>query len=223
MEPKIALIHATQVSIEPINHAFTQLWPEARLANLLDDSLSVDLLKLGQQTPELMERFLKICQYAVDFGADAILFNCSSFGKSIDYCKEHIKRPIYKPNEAMIEDALELSLNIGLIASFEPAIESIRGEMVEYAEDLGKMINFQSVLCPEALEQLRAGHFDEHDKIIAREAGKLDKADVVCFAQFSMSSAAALTRELTGKPVLTTPDSAVRKIHKRFNPPVRNI
>jgi len=40
---RIALIHALQHSIQPIEQAFARLWPEAELANLLDDTLSTDL------------------------------------------------------------------------------------------------------------------------------------------------------------------------------------
>lgn len=209
---KIYLIHATQVSIEPSNNAFSILWPEAILANLLEDSLSRDLVALGGQTPELMERFLKLCQYSAYSGADAILFNCSSFSSSIDYCKRTVSIPIFKPNEAMIEEALGMTSNIGLIASFEPAIASIQAEFTEYAFKTGKKLAFHSVLCPGALEELRRGNVSAHDQLIAENAAQLNGVEVLCFAQFSMSSAAQLTRRLSGKPVLTTPESAVLKI-----------
>ena len=41
---RIALIHALEHSLAPIAASFARLWPEARLMNLLDDSLSADLL-----------------------------------------------------------------------------------------------------------------------------------------------------------------------------------
>jgi Asp/Glu/hydantoin racemase len=213
---KIYLIHATQVSIEPVNNAFRKLWPEAILANLLEDSLSKDLVTLGGQTHELMERFLKLCQYSIYSGAEAILFNCSSFSSSIDYCKTNISIPVFKPNEAMIEDALELTPNIGLIASFEPAIASIQAEFTEYANKSGKKLALQSILCPRALEELQRGNISVHNQLIAENASKLNRAEVLCFAQFSMSSAAQLTKELSGKPVLTTPESAVLKMRHQL-------
>ena len=37
---RITLIHALKHSIVPIEASFAKLWPEARLMNLLDDSLS---------------------------------------------------------------------------------------------------------------------------------------------------------------------------------------
>ena len=47
------------------------------------------------------------------------------------------------------------------------------------------------------------------------EAAKnLRGRDVIALAQYSMAPAAALVAEATGKPVLTTPDSAVAKLKR---------
>ena len=40
---RIAVIHATILSHQPIAEAFQRLWPEATTTNLTDDSLSTDL------------------------------------------------------------------------------------------------------------------------------------------------------------------------------------
>ena len=47
---RITLIHALKHSIQPIEASFARLWPEARLMNLLDDSLSADLKRDGRPT-----------------------------------------------------------------------------------------------------------------------------------------------------------------------------
>ena len=39
---RIALIHATVVSMDPTETAFSDLWPEAETFHLLDSSLSTD-------------------------------------------------------------------------------------------------------------------------------------------------------------------------------------
>ena len=46
-KPRIALIHATPVAIQPVNDAFKCLWPAAEVYNLLDDSLAPDLEKVS--------------------------------------------------------------------------------------------------------------------------------------------------------------------------------
>ena len=40
--------------------------------------------------------------------------------------------------------------------------------------------------------------------------------DVIALAQFSLSPAAAIIKERTGKPVLTTPDTSVLKLKQMF-------
>ncbi|MGY2934384.1 hypothetical protein ACVWZ6_003986 [Bradyrhizobium sp. GM6.1] len=82
--PRIALIHALKHSIAPIEAAFAKVWPEARLMNLLDDSLSSDLARDGKLNDAMTERFLALGRYAAATGADAILFTCSAFGPCIE-------------------------------------------------------------------------------------------------------------------------------------------
>jgi len=64
--PRIALIHATPVAVDPIKAAFAAGWPEAELANILDDSVSVDRARDAAITPRMFERFRVLARYAVD-------------------------------------------------------------------------------------------------------------------------------------------------------------
>ena len=43
--PRIGLIHATSVAVEPIRASFAAAWPDAELANLLDDSLTPNRIR----------------------------------------------------------------------------------------------------------------------------------------------------------------------------------
>src|SRR6267154_4588341 len=81
---RITLVHALKHSIVPVEASFAKLWPEARLMNLLDDSLSADLARDGALTDAMTERFLALARYAKSTGADAILFTCSAFGPCIE-------------------------------------------------------------------------------------------------------------------------------------------
>jgi hypothetical protein len=52
----------------------------------------------------------------------------------------------------------------------------------------------------------------------AETARSLAGCDVIALAQFSLSSAASLVADATGRTVLTTPDSAVRKLRRLLLP-----
>ena len=69
---RIALIHAGMVSVKPIESAFRQLWPEAQLMNILDDSLFFDRGE-GALPASMTERFITLGRYAARTGAQGIL------------------------------------------------------------------------------------------------------------------------------------------------------
>ena len=61
--------------------------------NLLDDSLSADLARAAAgSTTRMTARFLALAAYAIDTGAQAILFTCSAFGPCIDAVKRRAGR-----------------------------------------------------------------------------------------------------------------------------------
>src|SRR5205807_2968716 len=119
---RITLIHALKHSIVPIEASFARLWPEARLMNLLDDSLSADLARDGGLSDAMTQRFLNLGRYAALTGPDAILFTCSAVGPCIEaVARAHAPMPLVKPNETMIQEAAQAH-RVGLLSTFPPTI-----------------------------------------------------------------------------------------------------
>ncbi len=205
---RIALIHALRHSPPPIEAAFKAAWPEATLMNLLDDSLSADLAKTGTLDQVMTDRFLNLSRYAVGTGADAILFTCSAFGPCIEaVAAERGAMPVLKPNEAMIEEAVAMGKKIGLLATFGPTLTSMPPEFPAGVEVKCK-------LAEGALAAMDRGDFAEHDRLAAEAAKELADCDVIALAQFSLARAKPLVEAATGRPVLTTPESAIRKLRR---------
>src|ERR1700761_8690885 len=203
---RIALVHALKHSITPIEGAFARLWPEAGLMNLLDDSLSADVARDGRITEAMTERFLQLGQYAAGTGADAILFTCSAFGTCIEaVARAQAPMPVLKPNEAMIEQAVSQGHRIGLLSTFPPTLISMPPEFPGSVDLVPK-------LAEGALAALDRGDRAEHDRLVAEASRDLADCDLIALAQYSMAPAAALVAEASGRPVLTTPDSAVSKL-----------
>lgn len=212
--PRIALIHALRHSVAPIAEAFARLWPDARLANLLDDSLSADLARDGRLTEAMTGRFLTLAHYARATGADGILFTCSAFGPCIAACAEALAPlPVLRPNEAMVEDARRAAGpggRIGLLATFAPTLATMPAEFFAVAPG----VKVETCLSAASLTALQAGDGAGHDRAAAEAASALRGCDVIALAQFSLARAAAAVAAATGKTVLTTPDSAVRKLRR---------
>ena len=206
---RIALIHALAHSVAPINDAFARDWPEATRMNLLDDSLSADLAAGGGVLDGAMHaRFARLARYAVGTGAHGILFTCSAFGPCIEaVAAEHAALPVLKPNEAMIDEAAGGEGPLGLIATFKPTLRSMPAEFPAG-------VALETALAEGALAALGAGDGETHDALIARQAAKLAARGCtrIALAQFSMARARDACAQASGLPVLTTVDSAVRKL-----------
>src|SRR5688572_23072007 len=203
--PRIGLSHATPVAIEPIVAAFKRLWPEARTTNLLEDSLSADLAAEGRLDDAMIERFVTLAQYARGCGADAILFTCSAFGPAIEAARASLDIPVLKPNEAMLDEALDAGTRIGLIATFEPSLPSLKAELEELGRVRGIALALESRVVHGALAALHEGQPAEHDRLIAAAAAELEDCDALVLGQFSMASAAQCIPEWPGRKVLTSP------------------
>lgn len=203
---RITLVHALKHSIVPIEASFARLWPEARLMNLMDDSLSADLARDGKLNDAMTERFLGLGRYATSTGSDAILFTCSAFGPCIEaVARAHAPMPVLKPNEAMIEQAAAKGKKIGLLSSFPPTLASMPREFPAGIAIVPK-------LAEGAMAALDRGDRTTHDRLVVEASRDLRDCDLIALAQYSMAPTAEQVAAATGRPVLTTPDSAVMKL-----------
>jgi Asp/Glu/hydantoin racemase len=203
---RIALIHALRQSMMPVEAAFARLWPGAELMNLLDDSLSADLARDGKLTPVMTERFVRLGRYAAQTGVDGIIFTCSAFGPCIEtVARDLAPLPVLKPNEAMIEAATAIGGKVGLLATFPMTLQSMPAEFPD-------RIMIEAKLAEGALAALERGECAEHDRLAAEAARSFTDCSVIALAQFSLARAAKAVGDAAGRPVLTTPESAVRKM-----------
>jgi hypothetical protein len=214
---RIALIHALSHSVQPINKAFESLWPEAELMNLLDDSLSSDLARIGSLDHEMHRRFSALSAYVISTGAEGILFTCSAFGQCIEnVASAYPSIPVLKPNEAMIKEIQAGTGKLGLIATFGPTLRSMPQEFTDEVE-------LECSLVPGALEALERGDVQEHDRLIVIEAIKLrdNGCARLALAQFSMARARMVVQEATGLHVSTTVESAIWAMRTRLSTGLR--
>jgi Asp/Glu/hydantoin racemase len=210
--PRIALIPATPVAIDPICNTFKRLWPQAHVTNLLDDSLAPDLAAAGQLDQKMIDRFCVLAKYVEAGGADAILFTCSAFGPAIEATRGVVKIPVLKPNEAMMEEAIATGPRIALLATFEPSLPSMKAELEQLAAARNAQIKIAIKAVPLALEALQAGDDAGHDTQIAAAAAEFNDCDALLLCQFSMASAAERIPSQRGRSVFTSPYSAVARL-----------
>ncbi len=209
---RIALIHATPLAIDPVAEAFARHWPEAGVMNLLDDHLSVDRATDGL-TDRISARIAALADYGLASGADGLLFTCSAFGPAIESVARAADVPVLKPNEAMFAEALSVGGPVGMVASFAPSLPPMEAEFAEMA---GAGASLETACAPDAMPALAAGDGATHDRLLADAAQTLGAARTIMLAQFSTARAAEAVAAVTNKPVLTSPDSAVRALRRRL-------
>ena len=113
----------------------------------------------------------------------------------------------------MIDEALEAAGpngRVGLMASFAPTLASMPPEFASVAPGM----KLFPVLAEGALAALDRGDTAAHDRFAAEAGARLRDCDVIALAQFSLARAAEGVAKASGKKVLTTPDSAVRKLRR---------
>ena len=208
---RIGLVHAVTPAIAPIHAAFARDWPQARLQDFLDDSLTAALEEDGGLTARIRERILCLAQVAAE-GADAVLFTCTAFDDAIEEARVRVPVPLLKPNEAMYEAALTHGRRIGLLATFQPAVQTMEDALVAVARTRGIAVSVETVCVPEALAAARSGDVARHDALVAAAAPALRSCNVVLLAQFSTSTARAAVQRYLRTPVLSAPGAAVEAL-----------
>jgi Asp/Glu/hydantoin racemase len=197
--------------------AFTAEWPEARVSNLLDDSLFAWIREAGGIAPEMYDVFRNLTRHMVDRGADAILFTCSAFRPVIDACIKDFPLPILKPNDAMIDDALDAGSRIAVMATVGPTIPSISVEIEEMAAARGQKVELVPYFVDRAFDALASGDAATHDRLVAERARDIRNCDSIVLAQFTLSRAVPAVQAVNKTPVFNSPGAAVARMREMVN------
>ena len=206
---RVALIHATPAAMDPVNTAFLRHWPQAEQVHLLDDSLSRDRASAGALTAALSARIRAMADYAIGLDAKAILYTCSAFGPAIRAVAQDLSVPVLTPNEAMFQEVAAIDGRAGLLASFPPSIDSMAQEFA----DLGPRHPLATACASGAMDALSRSDVVHHDTLLAETAVRaLSDCSVIMLAQFSTARARDAVARATDRPVMTSPDSAVRHL-----------
>lgn len=217
ISPRIALIHALEESMLPARVAFKEQWPQARIFDLMDTSLSVDHAERGVLDDAMMARFLTLGRYAAGTRggggcAEGMLFTCSAFGPAIEAVKGALGIPVLKPNEAAFAEAVRLGGRIAVLVSFRPSLAPLLAELGAAARQEGTAVDAFGIVAEGALDALKADRPDDHDALVAVAAAAAGSADTIILGQFSLARAKDAVARATGARVITTPDAAVRAL-----------
>ena len=189
----IVLFHVHRDAMDAAVRAVAEDWPEARTSNILEDGLFQWVREIGGVVPEMYGAFQTLTRYAVERGAEGILYSCSAFGECIDACIAEFDLPMLKPNDAMIEKAFDYGSRIAVVATVAATIPTIAFEIEEMAAKRGQAVELVPYVVDGAFDALADGN---------------------ALAQFTLSRAAPAVEMVTDIPVLNSPAAAVAKLRE---------
>ena len=210
----IVVVHTGPVTVQPLKDQFKDQIPDARVINIVDDSLLNDVRTAGHLTTEVTGRLFTYMSNAQAMGADIILNACSSVGEATDLLRNMIRTPIVKVDESMAEEASRIGSKIGVVATVKTTLEPTTRLILKKAAEHGRTIEVVERIADGAFEALLAGDAQGHDDILKKTITDLmNEVDVVVLAQVSM---ARLVPSLgtTRVPVLSSPQSGVEAVKR---------
>ena len=213
MGKTVGLVHAVIPAIEPLRAAFGQLAPDVKLVNILDEGLVTEIERRGGLTPSLVRRLTSLVTLAQEAGAELVLLSCTAYSPVADDVQKQSDIPVLKIDELMVRAALGRARKIGLIATVPAGLTMQRQLIDQIAGEMGREIELDAVLKPEAFQALAAGRRDEHDAIVLAEVERLAATnELVMLAQASMGHLASNVPAGVRVPVLSSPTLAVAKV-----------
>ena len=212
--PHIFLFSVHRDAMDAAVRAFTADWPQARVSNLLDDSLFAWVREAGGVVPDMYDVFRELTRHMVSRGADGILFTCSAFRQVIDACIKDFELPILKPNDAMIEKALDAGYRIAIVATVGPTIPSVSVEIEEMAAARGQKVELVPYVVDHAFDALACGDAATHDRLVAERAREIKNCDAIVLAQFTLSRAVPAVQSVNKTPLYNSPGAAVARMRE---------
>ena len=209
---QVTILYTGMVPVAGTSALAREVLPDARIVNVVDDSLLDDVLAAGGLTQDVTRR---VCRYALaaeDGGADVILNQCSSVGEAIDVARQLVRIPIVKIDEPMAEEALTFGVRVAVAATLATTLDPTCRLIERTARAAGKPVQIRRVLAEGAFDALKAGDTDRHNAMVLREIEAVrEDSDVVVLAQGSMAVLVPSLRGL-GVPVLTSPRSGMMRV-----------
>ncbi len=210
---KIYIIHTSLVSHVELGQLFADIIPEAKLFNIIDDSLLHDVMAAGHVTPKIISRMCDYFQAAEKNGADLIFNQCSSVGFAADIASKTVSVPVLKIDEAMAEQAVAIGGKIAVVATVASTVDPSSSLVRSKAEAAGKTdVVVKEYLVDGALDILmKEKDRAKHNRLVIEQIKIAEQeCDVIVLAQGSMT---AILDELGDikKPVFTSPKLGVTK------------
>lgn len=207
---RIAFVHTGAVVIAPFADLAAELLPSIEVQHLLDDRIVADLGR-GEDPARIAARLSALGHAAMEAGAEAVLFTCSSIGTFAGPLADELGSPVYRIDEAMADEAVATGSRVSVVATLATTLGPTIALLRERAQCAGRDIELAEEIVPGAFEAIVAGDRELHDSLVSQAIERQAATnDVVVLAQASMAGAAEMV--VVDVPVLTSPRLGMQRL-----------
>jgi hypothetical protein len=211
--PTVTVIHTSPATVELFGRLLAEQLPEARIVNMLDDSVLPQLRDNGGDITPIGLRWAQYALIARDNGATVILNACSSIGELCAPVEKALGIPVIRVDAAMAAKAVETANVVAVAATLDSTLRPTTDLLLVAARRRGREVEVVAILIEGAYAALIAGDREGHDRLVADALAQATAyADTVVLAQASMARVLPrLTPEQQAR-CLTSPPLAVQSV-----------
>ncbi len=213
MNRKLAIIHTTPVTVDPLRALSAEVLPGWQVVNFVDDSILPQLRENGGDVSAVTPRLRAYAMFAEEVGAGIILEACSSVGEAVAEMRQGVRAPVVRIDDAMAEDAVRRGARIGVAATVPMTLNPTVRLLRQKAGEAGQEVEIETLLAEAAYAKLLAGDRAGHDEALAAGLVELaDRVDVVVLAQASMARVVETLPAAQQPRYLTSPRPAMAQV-----------
>lgn len=208
--PRIGVIHTSPATVELFGRLIRERFGDARVINILDDSILPELRDNGGDLSAVEPRWRDYARIVSGMEVDAILNACSSIGELCERVQAEITQPVVRVDAGMAREAVRRGGRIAVVATLSTTLRPTGAVVRQTADGQGKAVELDPILVDGAYPALISGDQARHDELVAAVLARATGAnDVVVLAQASMARVLPRLPEHDRGKVLASPGFAV--------------
>lgn len=215
MQKKVAYLHTVPSLVNLFNRLSQKMFPPTvEVFHIVDEMLLKVVLSQGGLSPFIHRRVSEHAAAVETAGADVFQVTCSSLSPCVETAQPLVSIPVLNIDQPMIERAIGLGQNIGIIATAPTTLKPTMDQVLSRAVLKNIHVTVDPVLCDTAYQALFAGEQETHDLLVRDAILELaQRVDVILLAQASMARVLDLVDPFDlDVPVLTSPGLALERI-----------
>ncbi len=206
------MIHTVPTVYSTFGSLLAERIPDVSITNTVDEFLASDAEEQGQMTPTNRSRFFALLKTSEATGAAAIVVTCSTLSPIVEELRQYIGIPIVTIDEAMLSEAIRIGDRILVVATAHSTIGPTTEHLHIQARVTGKNASVSTIVCSEAYVAIKNRDTEAHDRSVLAALEQTEDIDVIVLAQASMAHLEEAVRDLTGKPVVSSPERCITKL-----------